>query len=227
MITGKEIKQDLLEVGKKLGKRPSKRDYKECGLYGINTVVRRFGTWNAALLDTFGSVNCSPKPGYTKECSNCGKEIHIVPSQDRGNNFCSSSCAAIFNNKKAPKRKKEGECKDCGVPIRASRSYCTNCLTERMHTLEKRTLREIVEREIGKKASTYSSIRCAARRILKNTHPMICAVCGYTKHVEAVHKRPIGDFPMDTLVSEINDHSNLIWLCRNHHWEFDHCGLEL
>ena len=51
---------------------------------------------------------------------------------------------------------------------------------------------------------------------------MECSVCGYSTHVEACHIRPVSDFPQDATVGEINDRSNLMYLCPNHHWEFDH-----
>lgn len=43
-----------------------------------------------------------------------------------------------------------------------------------------------------------------------------------SKHIEVCHIRPIADYPPDTLLSVINDTSNLIGLCPNCHWEFDH-----
>ena len=52
-------------------------------------------------------------------CPICGK-----PAK---NKFCSSSCAAIFNNKENPKRKRTNKCKICGMLILASRTYCQNC----------------------------------------------------------------------------------------------------
>jgi predicted nucleic acid-binding Zn ribbon protein len=41
--------------------------------------------------------------------------------------FCSRSCAAIFNNKKNPKRKPEGNCHECGIAISRSRKRCKDC----------------------------------------------------------------------------------------------------
>ena len=48
-----------------------------------------------------------------------------------------------------------------------------------------------------------------------------CFICGYDKHVELCHIKPISEFPPETLVSEVNDISNVVQLCRNCHWEFD------
>ena len=36
------------------------------------------------------------------------------------------------------------------------------------------------------------------------------------------HIKPLADFPDMATTAEINHPDNLLWLCRNHHWEFDH-----
>lgn len=41
--------------------------------------------------------------------------------------FCSSSCAATFNNKRFPKRARTKKCKMCGVLILARNTYCSDC----------------------------------------------------------------------------------------------------
>ena len=51
-------------------------------------------------------------------CVNCDKETNNP-------RYCSRSCAAIANNKKYPKRLKEGECKKCGKVIHSNATYCS------------------------------------------------------------------------------------------------------
>ena len=63
-----------------------------------------------------------------------------------------------------------------------------------------------------------------AQRVVKN-RPQMCENCGYSKHVEACHLRPVADFPDDALVGEINADNNLALLCPNCHWEWDHEAL--
>ena len=46
--------------------------------------------------------------------------------------------------------------------------------------------------------------------------------CDYNKYIEVAHKIPVSKFGLDTKISVINNIDNLIGLCRNHHWEFDH-----
>lgn len=45
--------------------------------------------------------------------------------------------------------------------------------------------------------------------------------CGYDKHVEVCHIKPISEYDLDIKVSEINHKSNIHILCPNCHWEFD------
>lgn len=76
--------------------------------------------------------------------------------------------------------------------------------------------------------SWRSSIQKGARAIYRNSSkPKSCAVCGYDKTYEVAHIKSVSDFSDDALISEINHVDNLVALCPNHHWEFDHIGLDL
>lgn len=76
--------------------------------------------------------------------------------------------------------------------------------------------------------SYRSAIRKRAEKVFSDSgKPLKCAICGYDNHVEIAHIRPVSDFPGDTLISEINSKDNLIALCPNHHWEYDHGILKL
>lgn len=46
---------------------------------------------------------------------------------------------------------------------------------------------------------------------------MKCAICGYDKHVEIAHIKPVSDFADSCTIAEINSIDNLIALCPNHH----------
>lgn len=66
-------------------------------------------------------------------------------------------------------------------------------------------------------------MRDNARRVYKRSdRPKRCVVCGYDKHYDVAHIRGISDWPLTALISEVNCLSNLVALCKNHHWEFDH-----
>lgn len=47
------------------------------------------------------------------------------------------------------------------------------------------------------------------------------------KHVECAHIKNISDFKLSDKLSDVNHIDNLIWLCPNHHWEFDFGELAL
>ena len=76
--------------------------------------------------------------------------------------------------------------------------------------------------------SWRSTIQKNARSVYQNSNkPQHCVVCGYDKTYEVAHIKAVSDFDDDTLVSEINSVDNLIALCPNHHWEFDHGQLDV
>lgn len=71
--------------------------------------------------------------------------------------------------------------------------------------------------------SARSSIRIHAEKIIARSGIKIeCAICGYDKYVEVCHIKAVSDFSDSILISEINAVGNLVLLCPNHHWEFDH-----
>lgn len=158
-----------------------------------------------------------------KPCANCQKPT--------GNpQYCSRSCAAVVNNKIARKRKRKvHHCANCGIEMPPfkdflRRKYCALCRIK----LQSLSVKTIGYLRSTKNYSYNIGISDQARRIMLATdRPQICAVCGYKKHVQVSHIRAIADFPDDTTIGEINDFSNLIYLCPNCHWEYDHGLLQV
>jgi len=72
------------------------------------------------------------------------------------------------------------------------------------------------------KSSAFALVRSRARATKKATMTNACEKCGWDKHVEVCHKKPISEFPKTALLSEINSEDNLLILCPNCHWMFDH-----
>lgn len=72
------------------------------------------------------------------------------------------------------------------------------------------------------KSSAYALVRTRARALANKLGWKACRICGYSKHIEIGHVKPISEFDETTLLSIINAPGNLIPLCRNHHWELDH-----
>lgn len=146
-------------------------------------------------------------------CMSCKKET-------KNPKFCSKSCAAKVNNKKVPKRKPEGTCDSCKVTIKSSRKYCKKCFIENCSAKDM-TLKEAIY-DTGHRSSAFSLVRARARLTDKMKNSKFCKNCGYNKHIEVCHIKSISSFSENTLLSIINHEENLIALCPNCHWEFDH-----
>lgn len=153
------------------------------------------------------------------KCLNCGAETNNPK-------FCSSSCSARFNNRAFPKRKRRSYfCKICGAETGYRRSYCPNCDPTKPKSYDDVTIAEIRKQA---KYQANSWIRKLARRAYAAAKkPQCCSICGYSKHFEVCHIKPIQDFSEETPMSIVNHLENLAALCPNCHWEFDHGRLSL
>ncbi len=166
-------------------------------------------------------------------CKYCGKEIdvgdHQKVSMARKKKFCNRRCAASFNNRENPKRRhveKVSSCQRCGKEIPETvrqggsyylRKFCPECRYSDIQTKGEAFSNK------QNRINGHRYIREAARSVaLGQGWVWCCKICGYTKLVEVCHIKPVQKFSDDTLLTEINSPSNLILLCRNHHWEFDH-----
>lgn len=156
---------------------------------------------------------------------------HCLECQSLTSNpkFCSRSCAAKYNNRLYPKRKLERtNCSKCGNLIGRkshtdSRRVCNSCNSS-LVDWDNLTLGEA---RGARRYQKHSVIRSNARaKYRKNNPELKCKVCGYDKHVEVCHIKPISSFSLDTKVGLINSLDNLIGLCPNHHWEFDNNHLD-
>lgn len=144
--------------------------------------------------------------------------------------FCSSACAATYNNHLYPKRKKTKIC-NCGNLVASGYKYCEECRSKGLsyirsketidkYRMDDRTTLEALLSKGQNDANKFSKIRGHAKRKMKNK-AQICSVCAYDLHVEVCHKISIKDWPLSATVGEINAYENLILLCPNCHWEFD------
>jgi len=145
-------------------------------------------------------------------CLNCGQTTDNPK-------FCSSSCAAKYNNVHHPKRvQKIRYCKHCGVEIPAGRTVCDDC-NPSLVDWSQRTLKSLQD---SAKYQVNAKVRDIARYNYEKANlPRVCANCGYDKHVEICHVKAINSFPEETPVAVISDLTNLVALCPNCHWEFD------
>lgn len=85
----------------------------------------------------------------------------------------------------------------------------------------------LTKKELFESRSNWQSARTEFRRHAEKVFNSIyperkCVVCGYLKHVEIAHIKAVSEFSDDATLIEINVLTNLVGLCPNHHWEFDH-----
>lgn len=135
--------------------------------------------------------------------------------------FCSRSCAAKYNNTVTPKRPPllNSTCSVCRTPIPTRYRRCTDCKRSRLNS----TIADMKGSGNAVKGGNYAYIRGMARTAYAKSGKLYrCAECGYSLHVDICHIRDIKLFSDQTPMYQVNHIDNLIALCKNHHWEFDH-----
>lgn len=178
---------------------------------------------------TFCSIDCRRKYDkqnliYTEFCKQCGESLG-----EKGwkNKFCNRSCAAKFNNKIS--KRKERTCKKCGTKFFSSNGgsklLCDKCRKEHNNltqTIKNTTIEDYIKEYIhAEHSNRYSGIRDLCKIWNKNLKKHPCQRCGYSLHTEFCHIKEISK-NKDLTLGEINDPSNILILCKNCHWEFDH-----
>lgn len=107
--------------------------------------------------------------------------------------------------------------------------YCPECKNNFV-SCKNRTLGEYKQKLSVKNKHPswmFSHIRIFNRNWNKHLTKLPCQKCGYTLHIELAHIRPISDFPDSATLAEINQESNILALCPNHHWEFDNSFIKI
>jgi hypothetical protein len=176
-------------------------------------------------------------------CLNCGNIIKIPDGKSvkdvKRKQFCNHSCSAIYNNKKLNHIAKpsNSKCLRCGIEIQYKhkpdggyymRKYCGLCAgVMRIKTSNKNITNEITKGILFSTTKNWQSARSIIRKDSREKYlacgkPLICLICGYKEHVDIAHIKGVSKFSDETLISIINNPDNLIALCPNHHWEYDH-----
>lgn len=155
---------------------------------------------------TSESVQCN--------CDYCGKSFERNKADIKTDKtFCSISCS----NKSRNTRKSNKEIKLCAICSKTSRSeLCKICY---QNSLKENYSKCKIKDKPRSCRDQY--IRYHSRKKASQLGWTKCCKCGYDKHVEVAHIKPVCEFDEDTLLSEVNSESNLIPLCPNCHWEFD------
>jgi hypothetical protein len=174
-------------------------------------------------------------------CKNCSikfdKEVTDINRSKNGNHFCSRNCSASYNNKIKPKRKLTRICsrKGCNKHVKSYKhSLCDEHYIEYINNKRSYYYKKTIGEYRGRKSvrdkhpSWISShIRVIGRTMNADLLKKPCKICGYDKHVELCHIKPISEFKDDEKISDVNSVKNVVQLCRNCHWEFDHGIVEL
>jgi len=162
------------------------------------------------------SATCQVEHLRPKPCEHCGN----TTTNPR---FCSSRCNALATSKFKPKRPKLGHCRVCGDSISSQRVYCKTCRKLAVSNSKDWSGVTLGELRIKRKANGDATVWAHAKRVFfASPLPKECWICGYFKHIDVCHIKPVAGFADATLICEINNLKNLMGLCRNHHWEFDH-----
>lgn len=161
------------------------------------------------------------------KCETCGKEFNKYPKDIKrsSRNFCSKKCYGPKVNElrdKSSYLQPQGSCLDCNDKISIRNKYCKDCREKRRFPIDI-TLREAAARYSKHHAcAAFALVRYRARAVAMSLGWKECAKCGYSKHIEVCHIKPIASYDLDTKINTVNEISNLIALCPNCHWEFDH-----
>lgn len=159
-------------------------------------------------------------------CVECKTPFRRNSSPGKGDKllYCSVQCSSKGTN--SLRRKQENYCCPvCEKPKKPSQKYCTDCSPKRFRNLDNKTLAEL--KDSYDTSQYHAKIRGDARfNYASSNEPMFCMICKYSKHVDICHIIDIKDFPLTSAIKEINHISNLISLCKNHHWEFDNEELD-
>lgn len=205
-----------------------------CTFYKTRHEIKGILNPKTSVTGDYCSKDCQTKGQNLKqqvECKHCSKLFLKDNAQiiKHPHHFCSRSCSAIYNNKHFPKRKTERKCTQCENTVKSYRhSLCSIHHEEYMLTrfdyIKELTLEDYWNKESVKNlhpSSKNSHIRGLGRNQHKNLLLKTCYNCGYDKHVELCHIKPIRDFLPTDKIKDVNSPKNVIQLCPNCHWEFD------
>ena len=181
-------------------------------------------------------------------CEHCGAVIMIKAGckvqSARRKNTCGHTCAGKLIAIKAGKtlRKKMEKvtftCELCGEEVTYTRKivydnyirrYCVECRPKATVLARGCSLvdGDVTKGDLFSRGASWQSARSrirqhAIRMFKESGRDRACVVCGYSAHIEIAHMKAVADFDGEATLSEINALTNLVALCPNHHWEYDH-----
>jgi hypothetical protein len=160
---------------------------------------------------TVGAIlSCSSGDSVSRICKRCGNEFEVgrYPNgKPRWKRHCSSCVSEVRSEKSKASCKRKG-----------------TALPKAVEDMTKRELRDHYTWHLHYKTTIG---RHAKKVFSLSGKEKVCQNCGFIHGIQVCHIKGIAKFTDDTTISEINNPSNLVPLCPNCHWLFDHKLLEL
>lgn len=153
-------------------------------------------------------------------CIRCGKMIEKTPNRNYATmkkmKFCGRECSFLYR-KEQKQNNKEKKIKEKKIKFLGNPNYYYGI----KDILFNKTKGQLFEE--NSLWNARSKIGANARRVMiASLQENVCKNCNYSLHVEVCHIKPLSSFSNDIFIWEINNPNNLVYLCPNCHWEFDH-----
>lgn len=157
-------------------------------------------------------------------CKNCNKTIKVGLDQTvqdaKVKKFCSHSCSSTYNNSRRPRKKYY--CSKCNNEMWKTAKLCRRCMIKSTIDIMAKTFLFQYSKH------KYNEVRRQARKYMNYLNiEKKCLVCGFDICVDVAHIKKITDFNSASLIGEVNNRNNLVYLCPNHHAMLDRGLLDI
>lgn len=131
-------------------------------------------------------------------------------------------CSNIMKNNERFGEFDRRKCPKCCGEKKRQADCCLKCKKdERWTSIMEKSLNETMYHNSASRA-VYNSVRKYAREhLIREGVRKECVVCGYDICLDVSHFKPIMEFGKDEKLKVVNSLSNIMYLCPNHHKEFD------
>ena len=184
------------------------KDFSRCSVKGqhVSFVIWKWGFDSSHRLHK----NMKGNQLIIKTCLNCKIEFKADRNSRK---FCSKSWSTSFNNKKIGARHGNPSkqiCPECGSKKDFKAKLCHNCNREKIinESCKKPIDKFIINNRKQHPRFKHNRVRVWAKKLMEYWNIEKKCICGYDKHVECCHKKPISEFPLDTPMGIVNGKEN-------------------